>query len=33
VTEEPVIDYLDHAPTSPIFTYTDDRIRGGRKGC
>jgi len=23
VTEEPVIDYLDHAPTSPIFTYTD----------
>jgi hypothetical protein len=32
VTEEPVIDYLDHAPTSPIFTYTDGLFQSVPRG-
>ena len=32
VTREPVIDYLDHAPVSPIFAYTDGLFQSVPRG-
>ena len=32
VTQEPVIDYLDHAPVSPIFAYTDGLFQSVPRG-